>query len=119
MLKKIRYFLEAAECGSFSLAARHEYVSVQALTKQINKLEQELGGKLFYRSPQGITLTPLGQYAREKFSYVEELLTDTTRSIKEYARSNKELLRVGIFSALPNDEVIVPVVAWLLASSPN
>ena len=119
MLRKIRYFLRAAETGSFSLAAQQEYVSAQALTKQINVLEDELGGKLFFRSPQGVTLTPLGVFAKEKYSYVEELLTDATRSIKEYARINKELLRVGIFSALPKDDVIFPVVAWLLTSCPN
>ena len=119
MLRKIRYFLRAAETGSFSLAAQQEYVSAQALTKQINILEDELGGKLFFRSPQGVTLTPLGVFAREKYSYVEELLTDATRQVKEYARSNKKLLRVGIFSALPKDDVIFPVVAWLLTSCPN
>ena len=39
MLRKIRYFLKAAETGSFSLAAREEYVSSQALAKQISIAE--------------------------------------------------------------------------------
>ncbi len=119
MLKKIRYFLKAAETGSFSLAAREEYISSQALAKQISLLEQELGGKLFYRSPKGVSLTPLGHFAFQKYSYVDQMLSEATQSIKEYAQNNKELLRVGIFSALPKDEVIFPLVAYFLTSCPN
>ena len=42
--QRIKYFLKAAEYGSFSKAAAQMYVSPQALTKQIALLENEIGG---------------------------------------------------------------------------
>ena len=119
MLRKIRYFLKTAETGSFSLAAKEEFVTSQALAKQVSLLEEELGGKLFYRSPKGVALTPLGQFARQKFSFVEQILTETTQAIKEFAQNNKELLHVGIFASLLKDEVIFPVVDYFLTSCPE
>ena len=119
MLRKIRYFLRTAETGSFSLAAKREFVTSQALAKQVSLLEEELGGKLFYRSPKGVALTQLGQFAKQKYSYVEQLLSESTLAIKEYAQNNKELLHVGIFASLPKDEVIFPVVDYFLTSCPE
>ena len=58
MLRRIRYFLKTAESGSFSRAAKEEFVTPQALAKQIALLEEELGGELFYRTPKGVSLTP-------------------------------------------------------------
>ena len=62
--QRIRYFLKAVETESFSKAAVQMFVSAQALTKQISLLEEELGDKLFERSPQGVKLTQYGAYVR-------------------------------------------------------
>ena len=42
-------FLEVADCGSFLKASEKLYVSANAVTKQINLLESDLGVKLFQR----------------------------------------------------------------------
>ena len=54
-------FLEVADCGSFLKASEKLYVSANAVTKQINLLESDLGVKLFQRSKQGLTLTEAGK----------------------------------------------------------
>ena len=59
--QKILYFLKVVEAGSFSGAARALYLSQPALSKQMAKLEQELGFPLFNRSGYRPVLTAKGQ----------------------------------------------------------
>lgn len=119
MDQKIRYFLKAAESGSFSAAAHEMYISAQALTKQIKLLEDELGGALFHRSPQGVTLTSFGQTAQQKLSAITQQYDETLRELKDFARNDKTRVTIGIFSALPRDELVSPLVSFLLASYPD
>lgn len=49
------YFKNVAECGSISAAARRLFISQPALTKQLGRLEQQLGVKLFERTPLKLT----------------------------------------------------------------
>lgn len=119
MYQRIRYFLKAAETGSFSLAAQSLFISAQALTKQINLLEQELGGKLFERTSHGVILTAFGQYAQEKLQRIEQEYQDTWEDLKEYARNGKEQIRIGIFAALPREQLVSPLVSFLLAAYPE
>jgi DNA-binding transcriptional LysR family regulator len=57
----LRYAHAVARAGSFSAAARERRVSQPALSKGIAQLERALGGKLFARSTQGVSPTPLGE----------------------------------------------------------
>lgn len=51
----------ASKCGSISDAANSLYLSKQAVKKQIDSLENELGITLFTRSSKGLELTPAGK----------------------------------------------------------
>lgn len=64
--RKLEYFLKVCEFGSISRAAQKLYISQQALSKNIDSLENELGVPLFYRTPQGIALTRYGEALREE-----------------------------------------------------
>lgn len=59
-IRQLRFFEEAARRGSFSAAALAQHVTVQAVSKSISELADELGGRLFERSGKGVVLTPLG-----------------------------------------------------------
>lgn len=61
-----RIFYETARFASFSLAARHLYISQSAISQCINQLEKDLGTKLFIRSRRGITLTREGNLLFQK-----------------------------------------------------
>lgn len=117
--QRIRYFLKAAETGSFSKAAAEMYVSPQALTKQIGLLEEELGGKLFDRSPQGAALTRLGEYAFHELGKIHDDLNNAMEELKIRAQDDKERINIGIFSALPQETLVTPIVSFLLTSFPN
>jgi DNA-binding transcriptional LysR family regulator len=58
--QQLKSLLKTVECGSFSKAEEILYLSKQALKKQIDSLEQELGFTLLVRTHNGITLTPAG-----------------------------------------------------------
>ncbi|HWM09710.1 MAG TPA: LysR family transcriptional regulator [Solirubrobacteraceae bacterium] len=60
-LQQLRYFLEAADTGSFTLAARRLHVAQPSLSQQIRALEAELGGELIERLPRVLRLTAAGE----------------------------------------------------------
>ena len=57
----MRYFVELANAGSFSAAARNLFISPQGLNKAIGTIEREFGSKLVERNRHGIVLTPEGK----------------------------------------------------------
>jgi len=58
--KQLQAFVTVAKKQNFALAAKQMYLSQPALSITIKKLEQEIGGKLFYRTTRNLELTPEG-----------------------------------------------------------
>jgi len=59
-LRHVRYFLAIADTGSFTRAANELSIAQPALSQALNRMEAELGVKLFERSRRGAALTPAG-----------------------------------------------------------
>ena len=57
-LSHIEYFVAAVQAGSFSLAARKEYVTPQTVAKAVTKIEDELDLRLFVRDGNAVRPTP-------------------------------------------------------------
>lgn len=76
--KQLSLFLTVADQGSFSKAEEVEYISKQAMLRQVNSLESEVGVRLLDRSAGGVTLTSAGvefyQGAKELLALREEVL---------------------------------------------
>lgn len=90
----LEYFLAAFDAGSVNTAARRLYVANSAISRQIGKLERELGVTLFDRSPAGISPTDAGR----------ALAAYARRTMAEAARVGDELhahttARANIFVA--------------------
>lgn len=77
--KQLSLFLTVADQGSFSKAEEIAYISKQAMLRQINSLEAEIGVRLLDRSAGGVRLTPAGrefyQGAGELLALREEVLS--------------------------------------------
>ena len=65
-LHALRMFLAIAEESSISSAADLLRMSQPALSRNLKKLEQDLGVTLFTREARGIKLTPEGAFVRER-----------------------------------------------------
>ncbi|QUH06031.1 LysR family transcriptional regulator [Saccharopolyspora erythraea] len=76
----LRYFLEVARTGSISEASERLHVATSAISRQITKLEQEVGAPLFERQPRGMVLSEAGgilaAYARRSALEAEQVLAD-------------------------------------------
>jgi DNA-binding transcriptional LysR family regulator len=59
-LQQLRYFVTVAESGKFTTAARDLHVAQPSVSKQVRKLEAELGAVLLERRKTGIALTDAG-----------------------------------------------------------
>lgn len=84
--EQLVHFLEVVQCQSMSRAAKRLFISQSTLSISISNLEEEIGFKIFNRTPQGVSVTVLGQ---EVVRFAEKILYDLQR-IKRlpYAREN-------------------------------
>jgi LysR family hydrogen peroxide-inducible transcriptional activator len=60
-ITQLKYVLSVAEYQNFTVAAKHSFVTQPTLSMQIQKLEDELGIKIFNRSKKPIELTEIGK----------------------------------------------------------
>lgn len=60
-ITQLKYVLSVAEYQNFTIAAKHSFVTQPTLSMQIQKLEDELGVKIFNRSKKPIELTEIGK----------------------------------------------------------
>ena len=77
-------FRAVAEQGTFTRAAARMHVSQSAVSRQVQLLEEELGGALLHRSGKGVTLTAAGELllrmAHRVQRDVEEVLAEISQT---------------------------------------
>ena len=61
---RIKTFIDVVEAGSFSQAARG--MSISAITRRVQSLEEELGVRLLNRNTRGLSLTDAGRQFYER-----------------------------------------------------
>ncbi len=59
-LRRLRHFVELSETLNFRRAAERLHMAQPPLSVSIQKLETELGVRLFERGPSGVTISPAG-----------------------------------------------------------
>lgn len=95
-LNKFYYVETIAELRSFSRAADKLFISQPALTKSINKLEAELGVKLFDRSVKPIQLTYAGERYLAGMRNIIAMQTQLQQELEDIANMKKGRLVVGV-----------------------
>ena len=85
-LRQFRYFTAVAKFGSISLAAQELHIAQPALTRQIQKLEEDLGILLLERTGRGVKLTDAGM---QFLVDAEKLLADATTARERAIRASR------------------------------
>ena len=94
--RHLETFLQVADCGSFLKAAEKLYISANAVTKQINLLEDRLELKLFRRSTQGLELTEAGKLIYAEAKKMIRHANTVHRRGRELERAQEAVIRVGV-----------------------
>jgi DNA-binding transcriptional LysR family regulator len=91
-----------AECGSLTKAAKSLYISPQALTQQINLIENEFGSKFFTRTPTGVALTQAGNIFLKRARQIIDYKNFCIHELKEARLTGQNTVRLGITSGPPS-----------------
>lgn len=97
---EIRYFLAVSSLGSFTRAAEHCNVTQPALTRAIQKLEDELGGLLFSRERGRIHLTDLGRVLEPEFAQMMACRERARCMAARFLRLEGAQLTVGVMCTI-------------------
>jgi DNA-binding transcriptional LysR family regulator len=116
--KELTTFVEVAQRGSLSAAAREEGITPAMVGRRIDQLEGRLGVKLFKRSTRKVTLTPEGATFYEDCHRVLDDLRSAEDSLTVGARSASGRLIVSAPTAFGRKH-IAPHLPAFLAEHPN
>src|SRR5215204_262228 len=99
-LRSLAYFVRVAELGSITRAAAHLHLAQPALTRHVQRLEEELGVALFIRANRGVRLTETGQ----------KLLEGAARILRDVERTGDE---IRAHDAHPSGRIILGITPTL------
>jgi DNA-binding transcriptional LysR family regulator len=111
-LFQVRYFLALARTLNFTRAAEACNVSQPALTRAIQRLEEELGGPLLHRERNLTQLTALGRAMLPHLEAAHAAADAATAQAAAFRRREGEPLRLGIEVTL-SAHVLAPVLGEL------
>ena len=98
-LQQLRYFLTAADHGSFSAAAESLLMAQPSLSEQIRKLEAELGVALFTRAGRRLVLTEAGRMLRPHAERTLAAAEEAVESVKEVRTLTGGTVSFGTFGS--------------------
>jgi LysR family transcriptional regulator, nitrogen assimilation regulatory protein len=95
-LRSLHYFVRIAELGSITRASAHLQIAQPALTRHLQRLEDELDTPLFTRANRGVKLTEAGH----------KLLESAQRILRDVERAGDE---IRAHKAHPSGKIILGV----------
>ncbi|MGC9535886.1 LysR family transcriptional regulator [Streptomyces sp. UG1] len=112
-LRLVRYFTVVAEHGHFGRAAESLRVAQPSLSRQVRRLEQELGARLFDRTPRGTRLTEAGEVFLPRARALLRSAAEATARTRAAARPSR--FTVGYTTTL----IVTPAVRALRRRRPH
>lgn len=117
-LSSYRIFYTVANTGNISKAAKELYISQPAISKSIQKLEENVGCKLFSRSSRGVVLTDEGKLLYEHVSEAFETLTMGEEKLKRSIELGVGHLKIGVSSTLCK-YLLLPYLKEFIRQNPH
>ncbi|AQH05417.1 transcriptional regulator (plasmid) [Burkholderia sp. KK1] len=95
-IRELKSFLHVARAGSFNRAAAELYIAQPALSRQIAKLEEEIGLPLFIRHGRGVRLTAAGARLLERAEIITQMVGETGEHVRASVDEERGYLAVGL-----------------------
>ncbi len=95
-LRQFRYFLSIVERGSFSRAAEVLNVAQPALSLHVRNMEEDLGVKLLFRGPHGVTTTEAGEILFRHAKSVLDQVNQIRDEILEHEVEPSGVVHLGL-----------------------
>ncbi|MFC4278036.1 LysR family transcriptional regulator [Achromobacter aloeverae] len=111
-------FIRSAQLGSFSAAARSLGLTPAAVSKNVARLEEDLGLRLFHRSTRKLALTGEGEQFLENAAGPYASLQDAFAHAAQREGKPSGVLRLSVGLGFGN-EYIVPLLGDFLARYPG
>jgi DNA-binding transcriptional LysR family regulator len=112
--RQLRYFVEIAECGSFSAAAERLFIAQSALSRQIKDMETRLQTPLFERTARQPRLTAAGQAFLPRARNLLNELNKASAMATEVGNGQLGTLRLSHSSTVPiSGRVLAGIGAYL------
>lgn len=108
--KDFFYFHEVAKCLNFTEAAKNLYISQPALSKQIARLEKELGFSLFLRTKQEVKLTPGGMVLLEEYGRLSSAYYGMLNRARMADEGKQGELHIGVQEGQYLDNDVIDVL---------
>jgi LysR family hydrogen peroxide-inducible transcriptional activator len=99
-MHQIRYFLAVCETLNFTRAAERCNVTQPALTRAVQKLEEELGGLLFRRERKLTHMTDLGLLVRPQLESVLKQSDQARTAAQSFLQLRDAPLRLGVMCTI-------------------
>lgn len=112
-LELYRVFCEVVKYKNISKTAENMYISQSAVTQSIQKLENLLGGKIFYRNKNGVELTEEG---KNLYNYIKdgfETLNNAENLFSKYITLEKGTIRIGGGNSLLSYLIFEPLILFM------
>jgi LysR family hydrogen peroxide-inducible transcriptional activator len=97
---QLEYLLAVANCGSFSLASEHCFVTQPSLSMQIKALEEELGVVLLDRSKKPVIPTEAGEVVLEQARQTLAAYNYIREAVSELKGETSGKLRLGVITTI-------------------
>ncbi|ALC81252.1 MULTISPECIES: LysR family transcriptional regulator [Bacillus] len=94
-IKDLIVFLEVAEEGNLSRAARKLNYVQSNVTMKIKQLEEELGTPLFYRNGKGVDVNTNGEILLPYAKQILQLVNEAVRSVQSNAERPMGTMKIG------------------------
>lgn len=95
-LRQLEYFQMVCRLNSISKAAEELHVAQPSISIAIQKLEEELGIQLFYRTHRQITLTAEGLVFLQRVNTILTHVSDSINEINDLKAFPKGSIKIGI-----------------------
>lgn len=116
-IKHLEHLLALADIGSFSRAAEKLFITQSALSRSIQSLEEDLGGKVLDRIGKRNELTPLGLDVVARARHIVRDAAELRHSAKLLQEGGSAAISVGLGSG-PAALLMVPLMS-AVAKMPN